>query len=244
MNAELRGLTVRVDTGRWSGVLLSGVDLVVPAGQVTAVLGGPGAGKSMLAAALAGRLPAAAEVCGQVRVNGEVVEGRRWPRLWGSVVGFVPQDGVTAFEPGDTVGAQLRRVERRHRAWTVERACAAASYPGYARDLLPAQHSGGQIQRAALAAALLPAPLILIADGPTNSLDPWTAHEVWTALRDYADAGAAVLVVSNEIRMLVTEGFADRLVIVHAGAVIAAGTPGELAESTQPMVRLLLGAAM
>lgn len=67
---------------------------------------------------------------------------------------------------------------------------------------------------------------------------------MWTALRDYADAGAAVLVVSNEIRMLVTEGFADRLVIVHAGAVIAAGTPGELAESTQPMVRLLLGAAM
>jgi peptide/nickel transport system ATP-binding protein len=243
MTAQLCRLTVRVDTARWSETVLTEVDLLAPAGQLTAVLGGPGAGKSMAASALAGRLPATAQCQGDVLIDGEAVEGQGWAALREGVVGYVPQEGVTAFDTDKTVGAQLRALERRHRAWSVERACAAAHYPAEASDLLPHQHSGGQIQRAALAAALLPAPRVLIADGPTNSLDMGTAYGVWRSLRDYADSGAAVLVVSNEVRMLTHGGVADRMVILHGGRVLASGTTAELGKSTDTFVRMLLGSS-
>ncbi|MFB8277703.1 ATP-binding cassette domain-containing protein [Nocardia colli] len=240
MTAELRDLTVHIDTGRWSATVLTAVDLVVPRGQITAVLGEPGAGKTMVARALTGRLPATARHRGQVLINGEVVDDRQWSLLRGSVVGYLPQEGVTAFEPETTVGTQLRALELHHRAWSIERACAAAHYPAYALDLLPQQNSGGQIQRAALAAALLPAPPVLIADGPTNSLDLETAYAVWKSLRDYADSGAAVLVISNEIQMLTAGGLADRMVIIREGRILAAGPAVQLSESADGYVRALL----
>ncbi|MFE1591387.1 ATP-binding cassette domain-containing protein [Nocardia sp. NPDC058705] len=238
MTAELSGLTVRIDTGRWSGTVLTDVDLTVPPGRITAVLGGPGAGKTMLACALTGRLPTTARYEGRISINGAVVGGQQ--TLGENVVGYVPQEGVTAFATDTTVGAQLQSLQRRHGAWSVERACAAAQYPTDTSDLLPRQHSGGQIQRAALAAALLPAPPVLIADGPTNSLDAGTAYGVWRSLRDYADSGAAVLVVSNEVQILAHGGFADQMVILDRGRVLAAGTVAELTESTDMFVRALL----
>ncbi|MGY0499239.1 ATP-binding cassette domain-containing protein [Nocardia sp. FBN12] len=243
MTAELSGLTVHIDTGRWSGTVLADVDLAVPAGRITAVLGGPGAGKTILASALTGRLPATARHQGLISINGAAVDGQHWHALRERIVGYVPQEGVTAFDPDTTVGAQLQTLQQRHRAWSIERACAAAQYPTDTLDLLPQQHSGGQIQRAALAAALLPAPPVLIADGPTNSLDVGTAYEVWRSLREYADSGAAVLVVSNEVQVLAHGGFADRLVILHEGRVLAAGTTAELTESTDTFVRAILGAS-
>ncbi|GAB2723344.1 ATP-binding cassette domain-containing protein [Nocardia thraciensis] len=240
MTAELRSLTVHIDTGRWSETVLDAVDLVVCPRQITALLGAPGAGKTMIASALTGTLPATARTRGDVLIEDEVVRDRQWPTLRGGIVGYVPQDGMTAFAPDTTVGAQLQTLALRHRAWSVERACAAVYYPADAADLLPGQNSAGQIQRAALAAALLPAPPILIADGPTNSLDAGTAYAVWKSLRAYADSGAAVLVVCNEVRMLTTGGFADRMVIVHEGRVRAAGSIAQLARSTDPYVRALL----
>ncbi len=75
MTAELCRLTVRVDTGRWSETVLTEVDLVVPAGRITAVLGGPGAGKTMVGSALTGRLPATAQYQGRVLINGEAHRG-------------------------------------------------------------------------------------------------------------------------------------------------------------------------
>ncbi|MGW6424946.1 ATP-binding cassette domain-containing protein [Nocardia sp. NPDC055053] len=218
--------------------MLTAVDLAAPAGKITALLGGPGSGKTMVAAALSGRLPATAQYRGQILIGGEIVSAHRWPQLQGHVVGYVPQEGLSAFDPRKTVGAQLRALEMRHRAWTVERACAAAHYPMDARELFPHQHSGGQIQRAALAAALIPAPSVLIADGPTNSLDLGTAHEVWKSLRAYATSGAAVLVVSNELRAMVTGGFADRMAILHEGRVLAAGSTMQLLDSN-PHVQAL-----
>ncbi|MGW0251608.1 ATP-binding cassette domain-containing protein [Nocardia goodfellowii] len=241
MTAELRGLTVRIDTGRWSETVLSQVDLVVPSGELTAVLGAPGAGKTMLASALTGRLPTTAQCRGEVLIDGAVVEGEQWPSLRGPVVGSVPQEGVRSFDAENSVGTQLRTLHSQYGAWSIERACAAAHYPTEVMDLLPHQHSGGQIQRAALAAALLAAPSILIADGPTNSLDMATAYGVWTSLRDYADSGAAVLAISNEVRMLVDRGIADRMVIMHEGRVVAAGLTSQLRDSPDTFVRALLG---
>lgn len=224
VTAALRSLTVDIDTPRWRDTVLTEVDLTVPAGQITAVLGGPGDGKTMVAYALTGRLPESARATGEVLIDGSV--------------GYIPQDGVDAFVPDRTGGAQLRELEQRRGSWTVEQACTAAYYPGDAANLLPAHNSAGQIQRAAVAAALLTAPDILVADGPTASLDQGTAFGVWKSLREYADSGAALLVITHDVALLAATGYAERLVVMWKGRILATGTPAELSTSEDPRVSM------
>lgn len=237
MPAELCGLTVRIDTGRWAETSVDTVDLAVPDGQLTVLLGESGSGKSMVAAALAGRLPTSAETAGEVHISGAVVDGRQWESVRGNTVGYLQQDGIAAFDPELTVGAQLRTLERRHRQWSLDRACAAAWYPLDALDLLPRHHSGGQIQRAALAAALLPAPAILIADDPTASIDTGTKFQIWKTLRESADTGAAVLTITHDVDILTATGVADRIAIMRAGRIIVAGPATEIPASADPYIQ-------
>ncbi len=238
MPAELRELTVHIDTGRWNETVLDAVDLVVPDGKITALLGESGCGKSMAAAALTGSLPDSARTTGQVRIEGEPVHGRRqWLRLRAGTVSLLPQAGVTAFHTEDPVGAQLRVLEERYRRWSLDHACAAAGYPTELLDLYPNQHSGGQIQRAALAAALLPEPRVLIADEPTASLDMETAYGVWVTLRRYADAGAAVLVITHDVPMLTATRVADHIALMRSGKIVATGDPADLAALEDPYIR-------
>lgn len=237
MTAELRGLTVHIDTGQWAETVLTEVHLAVPDGQLTALLGESGCGKSMAVSALAGRPPATAQVSGQVLVGGTVVEEQdAWRRLRGRTVGLVPQSGVTAFSADTTVGAQLSELEGRHGRWSVDRACTAAGYPLDAGELYPHQHSSGQIQRAALAAALLPAPDVLLADEPTASLDRFTAYGVWRTLRGYADSGAAVLAVTQDVPFLDAIQAADRMVFLRDGRVTAEGSPSTMRTLADPYV--------
>ncbi|RZS29654.1 peptide/nickel transport system ATP-binding protein [Herbihabitans rhizosphaerae] len=221
--AELSDLTVHIDTGRWSETVLDAVNLAVPEGEITALLGESGCGKSMVAAALTGLLPASARSTGRVRIEG--------------TIGFVPQSGVTAFIADETVGAQLRELHRLHWAWSVEDACAAAWYPNDVLDLYPGHHSTGQIQRAALAAALIPAPNLLVVDEPTASLDRGTAYQVWINLRKYADTGAAVLAITHDAPLLIDTGVADRMVFMRDGRVTVAGPPVEMRTLVDPYVQ-------
>lgn len=238
MAAALRELTVHIDTGRWSETVLDAVDLDVPDAKITALLGESGCGKSIAAAALTGTLPDTATSTGQVRIDGEPVHGRRqWLLHRGGTVGLAPQAGVTAFRAEDTVGAQLRALEHRYRRWSVGRACAAPRYPAELADLYPDQHSGGQIQRAALAAALLPAPRVLVADEPAASLDTETAYRVWVTLRRYADAGAAVLVITHDVPMLTATRIADHAALMRGGKIVATGDLAGLAALQDPYAR-------
>ncbi|WP_020495417.1 ATP-binding cassette domain-containing protein [Sciscionella marina] len=236
--AELHGLTVHVDTGRWSETVLDSVRLEVPAGRITALLGESGCGKSMLAAALTGSLPATAHSTGDVYLGGVAVrDPRQWRRLREETVGLVPQFGVTAFGAQRTVGAQLRERQRPGRGMCVEDACAAALYPLELLELYPQQHSGGQIQRAALAAALLPGPELLIVDEPSASLDMGTAYRVWANLRAYADSGPAVLTITHDVLLLTETGVADRIAVMREGRIITIGTPAEIHALEDPYVR-------
>lgn len=229
MAAEIRDLTVHIDTGRWSETVVDGVDLTIPDGGVTALLGESGCGKSMVAAALTRTLPPTAHTTGHITVNGR--SGRD------AVVGYVPQEGVTAFDPDVTVGAHLDALERRHGRWTVAEASAAAWYPIDAGGLYPHQHSGGQIQRAALAAALLPGPDLLVVDEPSASLDLGTAYQVWKTLRRYADTGVAVLVITHDVSILTTTEAAEHISVMRAGRIVAADTAGRVQALQDPYVQ-------
>lgn len=177
----------------------------------------------MITYALADRLPATAQITGEVLIEG--------------TVGYIPQDGIDAFVPDRTVGEQLRTLEQQQGKRTVARACEAAYYPVDALESLPKHNSAGQIQRAAIAAALLVAPDILIADSPTASLDRGTAFGVWKSLRECTDSGTALLVVTGDVPMLTATGYADLIAIVEEGRLLATGTTEELADSANPRVQ-------
>ncbi|MEU6040329.1 ATP-binding cassette domain-containing protein [Actinomadura sp. NPDC047616] len=148
-----------------------------------------------------------------------------------------PDKGTHAGARPPAPGARGPALEDRYRRWSFERACTSARYPTELADLYPHQHSGGQIQRAALAAALLPEPRVLIADEPTASLDTETAYGVWATLRRYADAGAAVLVITHDVPMLTAAKIADHVALMHGGKVVATGGLTDLAALADPYVR-------
>ncbi|MFE5336748.1 dipeptide/oligopeptide/nickel ABC transporter permease/ATP-binding protein [Isoptericola sp. NPDC056573] len=232
---RVRGLTLRLPAGgRWVHAATD-VDLTLRAGEITALVGEAGCGKSVLASALCGLLPPGTRATGSVRVAGDELLGapeRRWRDLRGRVVGLSMQSAAASFTPVRTVGAQL--------AETLAALGAASEDPeSTVPDLLarvglrpddgdryPHELSGGMAQRAALAAALAGDPAVLLADEPTAGLDPELAAQVLGLLREVADAGTAVLLVTHDLQALETSGVADRLAVMYAGRVVEEGGTG------------------
>ncbi|MGW5435442.1 hypothetical protein [Nocardia asteroides] len=84
---------------------------------------------------------------------------------------------------------------------------------------------------------LIPAPNVLIADSPTASPDQGTAYAVWKSLRDYADTGAAVLIITNDLPLVTATGYADHLAIMTRDRIRATGTLPDLAVTEDPLIR-------
>jgi len=103
---------------------------------------------------------------------------------------------------------------------------------------LPSQHSGGQIQRAAVAALFLSGADVMIVDEPTASLDTRLAHCLWLSLRARADTGAAVLVVSHDLMTAIDLGVVDRIAVMRDGAVVADGAAADVMDA-DPYVQMV-----
>ena len=227
--ARVEDLTIRVDTGRWSATVVDGARLNLAGGTVTALLGDSGSGKSRLARALAGTLPSTAEASGTLDVPS---------------VAYVPQSGADAFTSSHTVGEQLRDLADRH-GTDLQAACDRALYPADRLDLYVEQHSGGEIDRAALAAGFLAAPELLIVDEPSSSVDDGLAEVMWSALGAYPREivpGAAVLVITSDIGLMSGSGIVDGIVMLRDGRVIADDEAAAVLDSTDPYISRFLGA--
>ena len=183
---------------------LQGLDLLMAAGELTALVGASGSGKSTLLNILAGLDTPTA---GQARVAGHDLLGlgaRERLAYRRTVVGFLWQQTsrnlfshLTAAEnvalPMRLAG--LRRTERRPRA---EELLELAGV-GYCRDRMPAEMSGGEQQRVAIGVALANQPAVLLADEPTGELDSASADEVFASLRQAnAELGVTILVVTHD----------------------------------------------
>lgn len=207
----LRGLEVRAGATR----LVAGVDLEVVAGEVTALVGPSGVGKSVTARACLGVVDVDPGIAaGELRLA--VDPSRDWfaPRarravdaglapLRGRWMTHAPQGAASALNPGRTVGRQLLlALGRREDRVDPRRAIPALLRevgldPGVAAAL-PGELSGGQCQRAALAVALAPSPRVLVADEPETGLDPLLRRQVVELLvRAAAERGLGVLLVTH-----------------------------------------------
>ncbi|MFI2614782.1 ABC transporter ATP-binding protein [Streptomyces sp. NPDC018584] len=213
---------------------LRGVSFDVPAGQVTALVGESGAGKSLTARAVLGLAPHGARILGSVRLDGEEIAGAGpavYRRLWGRRVAYVPQDALAVLSPVHPVGGQLaaavRSVARVSRAKARARAVAALDAVGIAdaarrARALPHEFSGGMRQRAVIAMALINGPRLIVADEPTTALDPRVREQVLDALTRSREAtGAALLLITHDLPLATAH--ADHAVVLYAGRVTETG---------------------
>lgn len=217
--AEIENLRVEID-GR---PLVDGVSLRVLPGQVTALVGASGSGKTTTGLALLGEHPPGARVSGEVRVSG------------GGPVGYVPQHPAAVLNPARRVGAllddiareqvrDLPRTARRTEARTrVLRALADAQLPDGEALLrrYPHQLSGGQQQRVVLAQALLLGARVVVADEPTTGQDALTKSRIVDELRAVAAQGIAVLLLSHDLD--VVRALADEVLVMREGRVVESG---------------------
>ena len=217
-------------------------------GVPLAIIGESGAGKSTLARALLGMAPGRGS--GSLRAGGmQLVDAdeaalRRWR---GRQAGLVPQDVHDALNPQHTLLAQVAAPLRRHlgmRRGPAEQVAGALlvslGLPEILHRRYPAQCSGGQLQRVLLAAALAPAPALLVLDEPTSALDPASSALVLGRLR--AEAARRQLVVVTHDLELARALDGDVLVLYGGCAVETGPAASVLASPRHPYTRGLLRA--
>jgi oligopeptide/dipeptide ABC transporter ATP-binding protein len=251
--------TFPADGGRRVPVV-DGVDLAIARGEVLALVGESGCGKSLTALSIVRLVPKPGRVeAGRVRLGGRALEGLGadgWRRVRGAEIGMVFQEPMTSLNPVQTVGAQVVEAVRLHAA--VSRAAARARAlalfeqvgipdPAARLDAYPHQLSGGLKQRAVIAMALAAGPKLLIADEPTTALDVTIQAQILALLRTLGrELGMAVLLITHDLG--VVNELADRVAVMYAGRVVEQGTRAELLGAprhpyTEGLLRSLPGRA-
>ena len=208
---------------------LAGVSCGVAPAELVAVVGPNGSGKTTLVRALTGMLPL---VRGSVLVEGRAVAA--WDRAdFARVVGVVPQREEVVFPLTVSETVMLGRyarlgavaapteADRSAVAAALER-CDVTEFAARSTDSL----SGGEWQRVRLARALAGEPRALLLDEPTASLDVRHEMELFELIRGLVDGGLAGLVITHHLNLAAR--YADRMVLLSEGAVVAAGSPGEV----------------
>lgn len=229
------------------------VSLNVRRGEVLALVGESGCGKTLTSLAMIGLLPAAVRVSsGSIVFDGAEIVGapdERLRLLRGGRIGFVFQDPMTALNPVITVGNQLAQPLRleghsKKSARVVSQELLELVEIPNARSRLnsyPHEFSGGMRQRVLIAMALSRKPDLLIADEPTTALDVTVQAEVLNVLKEIQrQLHMAVILVSHDLG--VVSGFADQVVVMYAGYVVEAGTTARIFEEpAHPYTSGLLG---
>jgi peptide/nickel transport system ATP-binding protein len=251
---QVANLSVRFATEEGEVHAVDGVSFDLDAGEVLAIVGESGCGKTVTALSLVRLLPPSATVGGRVLLDGEDLTRApqaRLRELRGKQVGFVFQEPMTSLNPVLTIGRQVTEVLRRHeglsRAAATRRAAELLDLVGIpepARRLgeYPHQLSGGLRQRAMIAMAVACEPRVLIADEPTTALDVTIQAGILDLLRDLRRRlGTAIVLITHDLG--VVADIADRVLVMYAGRKVEEAAVGDLFATPQhPYTLGLLGA--
>jgi len=227
---EVRGLR----SGYAGSTVLHGVDLDLVEGQVLALLGRNGVGKSTLVNTVRGLVRATA---GSVVIDGHEVAGHRPDAVARLGVGLVPQ-GRRVFAPL-TVAEHLAIATRSARAdWDRARVIDLLPRLGERLDHRGDQLSGGEQQMLAIARALLTNPRLLLLDEPSDGLAPAVVHQLGEVVAELCSTGMSVLLVEQNLRLAFS--VADRVVVLEKGSVRLDTTLAEF-RSDHARAKALLG---
>ena len=209
MSAVIRHLNIAIN----GKLIVDDVDLDIADGERVGLVGSSGSGKSMIARAMMGLLPATAQVTGSVELGGTQVIGASDAAvadLRGRYVGMVFQNPSAALNPVMTVAQQVGLPLYLHYDLSLtersERVTAMLAKVGLGEDVLakyPHELSGGQRQRVGIATALVTSPRLIIADEPTTALDSITQRQIVDLLTSLVDeSGASMLFITHDFAVL------------------------------------------
>ena len=219
--------------------ILRGVNLVVTPGRIHALVGESGGGKSMVAKAATGLLPASAVISGgSVHLDGQDVTHwpePRWRTLRGRTVSMVLQDPLTALNPVRRIGAQMADVLRLHqglRGDAVELENLRLLNEVQVREpervlrLYPHQLSGGMRQRVVIAMAWACRPQLIVCDEPTTALDVTVQKQVLRLIHRLAGEGQGVLLVTHDLGVVAK--LCHSMSVIHGGRILESGTVADV----------------
>lgn len=250
----VRDLKVRFKRGGQTLSAVNGVSLQVARGEVLALIGESGSGKSVTLRALM-RLHSerSTRIEGQIDIAGQdlmKLSRSQLQALRGPVASMIFQEPLLALDPVYTIGQQIVEALRRHSSMSRAEARAAAlealrsvriPSPEQRLDAYPHEMSGGMRQRAMIALALACKPQILLADEPTTALDATVQIQILILLRELQQAlGLSIIFVTHDIGAAVE--VADRVAVMYGGRIVEQAPLAELLDNPQhPYTRVLLG---
>ncbi|RWO98822.1 ABC transporter ATP-binding protein [Mesorhizobium sp.] len=252
---------VCLDIANLSAVLPNGqrvlrsVSLSVQPGEVRALVGESGAGKTMIGKAVLGVLPSSVRIVeGDVRLEGEDL-GKLSPKARRTLIGartaLIPQDPLTALNPSRRIGPQMTDRLVRILGWSGEKADTRIRQlldevqirdPDRVLKSYPHELSGGMRQRVLIAAAFAAEPRLIVADEPTTALDVTVQKQILRLIVQLQrEHGTAILFVTHDLGVVAK--ISQRVSVLYAGKVVEeADTAALFAAPQHPYTRALMAA--
>lgn len=249
---DIRNLSARSAVGP----ILRDVSLSVNAGEVMALVGESGAGKSTIAKAVLGILPAGIEVTGgNIMFEGTdllALSPARLRDMLGVRIALIPQDPLTSLNPARRIGDQLTDGLRLRAGMNRKRAFDRAMSllndvhirePDRVLKRYPHELSGGMRQRVLIAQAFSLNPHVIIADEPTTALDVTVQKQVLRLIRDMQrEHKTTLLFVTHDLGVVAQ--ICDRMTVLYGGKVLEQGVTADILKNPQsPYTRALLAAS-
>jgi peptide/nickel transport system ATP-binding protein len=225
--------------------VVDGISFTVGRGEIVAVVGESGCGKTVTAMATVGLLPAVAEVqATAIRVGGKDVypfDQTTLQQVRGKAVGFVFQEPLRALNPAMRIGRQLQEVTARHLRLSRQEEnrrvieyldLVGIPHPEQVARMYPHEISGGMRQRVLIAAAIICEPVLLIADEPTTALDVTIQAQILDLMFGLKEElGMAIILITHNLGVVAES--ARRVVVMYCGKVVEEGPVMEIFKQPQ-----------
>jgi peptide/nickel transport system ATP-binding protein len=198
--------------------VIHNLNLSINKGEIVAVVGSSGSGKSLLAHAILGILPGNATMAGSIFYDGKELTEKRMADLRGSEIVIVPQT-VKSLDPLMKIGSQVQTSVRKKNAVMAQRNIFEKyKLQPLVEKLFPFQLSGGMARRVLVSMAVVSEANVIIADEPTPGLDSEVIKEAEVSFRELADNGSGVMIITHDIDFALK--VADKIAVFYAGTTV------------------------
>lgn len=205
--------------------VITNISLSLVEGEILAVVGASGSGKSLLAHSILGILPDNATMKGTLKFAGEKITEKQLAMLRGKEISLIPQS-VTYLDPLMRVGKQVRTsVNGGNAAEAQRQVFARYRLTSSVENMHPFQLSGGMARRVLLSTAMVSGAKVIIADEPTPGLDEKALKEALDHFKEFANNGCAVMLITHDIEAALK--IADKIAVFYAGTIMEIAAAGD-----------------
>ena len=213
--------------------VISNLDLDVYPGEIVAIAGSSGSGKSLLAHAVMGLLPENALLSGTIAYKGKILDQADKEKLRGKELALVPQS-VAYLDPLMRIGTQVSGKGAPKKKVTLQKKIfQRLQLKENVEKLYPFQLSGGMARRVLVSTAVLSGADVIIADEPTPGLDLEMALETLKIFRELADEGKAIVLITHDIDLAFH--IADRVAVFYAGTTLEIADANDFLEGPEAL---------